>query len=315
MERIVLAAVRLGEMLVCGLPPRSVPVLAWLGGFVWYVCDRRRRRRCRANLRAAFGDSSEHASEASVRAVFRNMARVPLEALWFPRLFRTATQLERHCRFEGDWNEFGERAAHGGVMLSGHLGNWELGAHALRLYPVPVSVVVRRFAQAGLERRLSASRGGDEAVIPHRNALGGIRTALRSQRWVGIVGDQNAGWNAQYVPFFGLPASTAGAPAWIALEAGTSIFFGAVVRRRKAFAFTLRIQHLPAPSFDGDRRAAVQWVLERYMATLEAWIREAPTQYNWLHRRWKSRPPGESPSPRLPTYDHHRVPATGSEMR
>lgn len=293
-------------MFVRALPPRSIGPLAWIAGSLWYAVDGRRRRRCRANLTAAFGASSPHARGATIRRVFRNMARVPLEAICFPRVFASAEDVTRRCRFLGDWDAFREVAPQGGVMWSGHLGNWELGAHALRLYPVPVSVVVRRFAQAGLERRMAASRGGDEAVIPHRTALGGIRRALRAKRWVGIVGDQNAGWNAMFVPFFGLPASTAGAPAWLAMEEQATIFFGAVVRRDGPFAFDLHVKRLDTPAFDGDRRAAVTDVLTEYMAWLEARVREAPAQYNWLHRRWKSRPPGETPDPRLPSYDHHR---------
>ena len=305
-QRLLVAVVRLGETLLCSLPPRSVPALAWTLGTAWYAVDRRRRRRCRANLRAAFGEASPHSTEPAVRAVFRNMARVPLEAVWFPRMFSNAERVRARCTFLGDWQAFDDVASGGGVMFGGHLGNWELGAHALRAYPLPVSVVVRRFAQAGLERRLTASRGG--AVIPHRTAMGGIRAALRAKRWVGILGDQNAGGKAQWIPFFGLPASTAGAPAWIPLEAGAPIFVGAVIRRRGDFAFELHVARIDAPSFADDPRGAVTWVLERYMAQLESWIRLAPTQYNWLHRRWKSRPAGEVPDPRLPEYDHHRPP-------
>lgn len=306
MDRLLVALLRLGELLICSLPPRSVGPLAWTCGSLWYALDGRRRRRCRANLRAAFGADSAHATEAAVRAVFRSMARVPLEALWFPRIFRTEAQGWRRCAVRGDWDAFQACREEGGLLLGGHLGNWELGGQALQLIGVRISVVVRRFAQAGLERRLAASRGGRGVVIPHRTAVGGIRKAFAARRWVGVLGDQNAGWNAQFVPFFGLAASTAGAPVWLALEAGAPIFVGGVRRRPGAFRFELHLKRLALPE-TRDRRAAVATLLGEYMAVLETWIRDAPTQYNWLHRRWKSRPVGETPDPRLPVYDHHRV--------
>lgn len=304
-DRVLIIFVRLGEMLICALPPRSVPVLSWTLGSLWYAFDRRRRRRCRANLNAAFGKDAPEASEFHVREVFRNMARVPLEALWFPRLFATPEQMERRCVFEGDWDALRATEHTGGVMLGGHLGNWELGAHGLRINEVATSVVVRQFAQAQLERRLAASRGGDAVVIPHDAVLSGMRKALRAKRWVGVLGDQNAGWNAQFVPFFGIPASTATLPAWVALKGGQPVFIGAATRRAAFFSFTFHLAPAQPPPDLGPREATA-WTIEFYMATLEAWTRRAPTQYNWLHRRWKSRPPGEAPNPRLPVYDHHR---------
>ena len=308
-HRLLSWLIRLAELLVCSLPPAGVDALAGGAGTVWYALDGRRRRRCRANLRAALEAEPQ---EATVRAVFRNMARVPLESLWLPRLFATPAQVERRCVLHGDWEAMRPLIRDGGVILSGHLGNWELGTHALRAYGMKLSFVVRPFAQAVLEQRLATSRGGTTAVIPHHRLLSGVRSALRAQRWVGMLGDQNAGWNARFVPFFGIPASTAALPAWIAVKERVPLFLCAALRRATPFTYDVYAYRVPLEEQAGDRDTITQWVLTTYMETLASWIRKAPAQYNWLHRRWKSRPPSETiPPPRLPRYDHHR-PATGA---
>ena len=303
MDRALHLAARLGESLLRALPPRSVAALSWIIGTAWYALDRRRRKRCRANLLAVYG----LASAADVRTVFRNMARVPLEVIWFPRLMATKAQCDARYQRSGAWDGFATDQARGGLLLTGHLGNWEFGAHAMRHVPVRLAVIARRFAQAGLDQRLQGTRGGDEAVIEHRNALGSVRHALRDHRWIGIVGDQNAGWNGQFVPFFGMPASTAGAPSLVALREQAPVYFGAVRRLPGLLRFEVHLERAPGAA-TSDRRAALRALLIAYMAFLERRIQLDPLQYNWLHRRWKSRPPGEAPDPRLPQYDHHRPP-------
>ncbi len=304
------AFLHLGEMLVRGLPPAGALHLADLLGTVWYLVDGRRRRRASENLRIAFGDElAPSAQRALIRSVFRNMARVPFEGLFLPRLLGSRRAFERRCRLLGDVEQL---RAHldqqrPSVMVTGHLGNWEIAAHTVRLYPAPFAAVVRTIDNRHINRHVLRNRGGRRIVIGRRGALRTVVGALRRGTWVGFVADQNAGNTGEYVPFFGLPASTHGAPAWIACRASVPFFVGACMRRpHGVMAYDCHIRMLEHPLGQDADRADIRDLIARSMAQLEAWIRLDPAQYNWLHRRWKDRPEDEIPGPHLPRYDHHR---------
>jgi KDO2-lipid IV(A) lauroyltransferase len=298
---------------VRSLPPRAALALASAAGDVWHAVDGRRRGRVWENLRVAFGPPRDlEERRRFVRRVFRQMMRVPVEVLLFPRLLRGRRDLERRCRLLGDWDLVAEDRdrGRGGLIVTGHLGNWELGGRCVRLFPLPVRVVVRPIENPWLDASATRSRGGPGAVIRKEGALKETIRTLRGGGWVAIVADQNAGRRGVFLPFFGLEASTWATPAIVALKTGAPVYVGATVRRPgPELAFDVRIRRLEPTPAGLDENEAARLLLGRIVRTLEGWIREHPEQYNWLHRRWKSRPPGEPRSPDLPSYAAPAVPA------
>lgn len=307
------ALLRLGETLVRSLPPAAAMRLGDACGTVWYLVDGRRRRRAGENLRVAFGEPPNPATRRRlVHATFRSMARVPFESLFMPRMLGSHRRFERRCRLLGDVDRMLEDCDldRPGVLVTGHLGNWELTGHAIRLYPAPLAVVARPIENKYVNRHVLASRGGRRIVIGRRGALPSILKALRNGTWVGFVADQNAGNQGEFVPFFGLAASTHGAPAWIACREGVALYVGVCLRRPGTLMqFDFHCRRLEHPGGIDATPDDIRELIARSMAQLEAWIRLDPAQYNWLHRRWKDRPKGEVRGPHLPRYDHHRPPA------
>lgn len=304
-DRLSVAAVRFAQTLITSLPPASIGGVAWIAGSLWWCRDGRRRERIRQNLRAAFGTRYEGAEgRRMARRLFRNMIRVAIELFWFDRLLATRGQVDRHCTLHGDWPEPGED---NGVLFMGHLGNWELLVPVSRFHVGPLRPVARRIRNPGIERLATRSRGGPDRVIPKHGAYRDLVRSVREGWWVLVVGDQNAGRNALWIPFFGLPASTYETPARLALREGVPLDFVAVVRRPGGrFHFDLhreRMLERGEPRKDG---ATVQALTERLHARLEDWARKTPDQYNFLHRRWKDRPPVEPEGAYVPQYDHHR---------
>jgi KDO2-lipid IV(A) lauroyltransferase len=138
-----------------------------------------------------------------------------------------------------------------------------------------------------------------------------VVAAVRRGAWVGVLADQNAGRRGEFVPFFGLPASTFRFAATIAARHGFPVYFAAAIRRGGRFRYEYKIHRWQAP--EGlSRHDAERQILEAYSARLEAWAREVPEQYLWLHRRWKTRPPGEAPGPHLPAYPRRTPVAAAS---
>lgn len=300
------AAVRGVAAAVRALPPTTVPGLAWLGGTGWYLVDKRRRKRIDENLRVAFGASlSPAARRTRARAVFRSMARVPIEVLWFERLLRSPRQRARRLSIGGTWPE----PQPAGVAWGGHLGNWEVLVRAVDERLGRMRSVARRIDNPAIQELVTGARGGRSEVIDKHGAYRDLVRTIRGGDWVGIVGDQNAGAQGPFIPFFGLEASMHEAPARLALREGVPLVALAAVRRDgPVLAFDVEAEVLHPGGTSVRDPEAVTALLTRMSTWLEARVRAAPTQYNFLHRRWKDRPPGEAPGPHLPAYDHHRPP-------
>lgn len=184
-------------------------------------------------------------------------------------------------------------AAPGCIIVSGHLGNWELGAAYVAARGVAVDAVVRGIANPLVDAYVTRTRQAlGVGVVPDRDAIRHLPRAMRSGRMVGMLCDQDgAGLASTFVPYFGRLAKTPRGPAVFALRLGCPVIFAAVTRRpsgRYHFLFEpLEIERT------GDRDADVDRFVAHYTARLEAEVRQHPEQYFWQHRRWKRRPPGE----------------------
>ncbi len=111
--------------------------------------------------------------------------------------------------------------------------------------------------------------------------------ALKNKQAIGLVADQNAGMDAVFVDFFGKIAATHPGPAQLALKFGAPMVVGAAIRTAPA-QFKILAQQVEIKADD-----TVESLTQRHVKILESFIRQYPEQYFWLHRRWKTRPPGE----------------------
>jgi len=182
-------------------------------------------------------------------------------------------------------------ASHGrALVLTAHVGNWELLAVAHRLTGYPLAVVVRPLDSPwlnALAERLRRKSGVE--VIDKRGALKPVLRALAGGRMVGILLDQNAARReAVFVPFFGRAASTSKSLALLALRTGAPVV-PIFIRREAAGGHRVTILpglQAPAPSDEG----ALIELTRRCTETIEAAIRAGPEQWLWIHDRWRTRP-------------------------
>lgn len=307
LELVQYGGVLLVELLLRCLPPGAALGLADGAGWLWYTLDRRRRGRALASIGVARRGGLDVADEQALAlAACRSLIRVPFEMLLFGRYIRNARQMLARCRYRGDWRRLHEDLAsgRGGLFVSGHLGNWEAAAWGLRFLQVPCRVVVRPLENRFLDARATGSRGGEGGIIAKRGAVGQMLRTLKAGGWVAVMADQNAGRRGTYVPFFGLEASTYAAPAVLAVRADVPMYAAAILRLPGApVRFVLHLTRLPRPETTGAADAeAAERLLATFMRRLEAYVHLAPEQYNWVHRRWKTRPPGEASDAVLPDY-------------
>lgn len=291
------ALVLLARALDRALGPRRAGALAAaLGRFVY------RRLRIRAEvvesqLRRAFPDRDEAWIEATARGSYEHLGREGMMMLRLSRLGRGDILSVTEVTEGLQELRAAVRAGTGAVVVTGHLGNWEIGGASLAARGIPMDVVARRQANPLFDRLINDARAGlGMTVIGLGGATKGSLRALRRGHVVALVADQDARQRGLFVPFFGRPASTFRGPAVLALRSGAPVFMG-IATRRPDGGYRVRVRRIPVPdSADPER---TEWELTAALASaLESAVREEPAQYLWHHRRWKTKPPEGRPGGR-----------------
>jgi Kdo2-lipid IVA lauroyltransferase/acyltransferase len=254
-----------------------------------------RRGLVEGHLRQAFPDRPAAWVSATARAAYRHIGR---EAIGLLRLIRTGPREVLEATTVEGLEAFAAAVAEGRgvVLVTGHLGNWEIGGAALAVRGIPLHAVAQPQENPLFDRALGAMRERlGMRVIDRRRATPLALRALRAGRVVAFVADQDARGHGAFVPFFGRLASTHRGPALLALRTGAPVFLGTALREPGG-RYRIRLDRIPlepAPP-DGD---AVRAITAAFTARLEAAARQAPEQYFWFHKRWKTRPAEEQPAP------------------
>lgn len=222
-----------------------------------------------------------------VRANFLHYGLLVVEFLRI-RLLRT-NDIEKSVRLEGEGHLREAMALGKGVLiLSGHLGNYDLSAVALALNDFPIRIVSKPLKIKGIERFWMEERSvfGLEISL-NRNSIRGILEALKAGKGVVFVLDQHASNELVWVDFFGRSASTLPALAVLAQRTGAPVV-PVFTHRKPDGSHVITIQ--PAVPFEemDDRNEAVEHNTQRYTTLIEAAIRQHPEQWTWIHERWKA---------------------------
>jgi KDO2-lipid IV(A) lauroyltransferase len=277
------------------LPRRAV---LSLGGFIGALAgrlDRRHQTIARENLRRAFGSAMGDAErERVLRACWRHFGRITFDALLFPKLDKDA--LGSILKVEGLDNARDALSQGRGLLVfSAHYGHWEAGAYAMGLLDIPFAVIARPLDNPVLDRRLiELRRGSGNEVIPKRRAVRETLRALARGSGVAILIDQDAGAEGVFVPFFGRVASTTPTLALLALRTEAPIV-PVFAHVEADGTITVHIEPAVPVHPTGDRQADVVRLTGDCTAIVERWVRRSPEQWLWMHRRFKTRPPGEPP--------------------
>lgn len=266
------------------LPHRAARFLGGIGGEIAFLIDRRHRWVSGANLKLAFPELGSAERRRITRACFRNIGAMACDNLSLPRF--DAVETCRRLTLEG-WEHFDQAEAQGrGVLiLSAHLGNWEVLAHPMGLYRGGMHMVARPADNPWLDKELCylRERFGNHSILKRKAALG-MRRALRNRGKVAILIDQRVHRDEGIeVPFFGHPAVTTTLLAKLSLRTGAPVvpMFG-FPRPRGRFAVVAR----PAIQPEGEGDEAVAELTRRYMAVIEQEIRREPACWLWAHERW-----------------------------
>ena len=266
--------------------------LGWIVGVIF----RFRWRTVMDQLRIAFPEEDEKWRRNVARASFRHVGRQSVATFRIGRLgiagVRERTDMFGYEAMREAWAE-----GKGLIVSTGHFGNWEVGGASISAHGIPCNGVVQRQRNPLFDADLAATRARlGYRAIERKSAPKEVLRVLRKGGAVGFVGDQNIRRGGVFVDFFGKPAATARGTALFALRTGSPIFVGVA----KSVPGVPQRYHVTFEPVDfsptGDMDADVLELTRLHTKLLEKRVREAPEQYFWQHRRWKTQPPG-SPDP------------------
>jgi KDO2-lipid IV(A) lauroyltransferase len=288
-------AVRLAAALAARLPRGLVLGLGRALGRLLADLDRRHVEIARDNLRRAFPEWDETRVRRTARDVYAHFGLVLLDILWLGQ--RTREQVMSLVDVE-NLHYLDVMREGGGILVTAHLGNWELCGVTHGYVHRPVGVVARPLDNPALDRRLTVfrERSGNE-VIYKQKALAHVLRALRDRREVAFLIDQNVQEkDGIFIRFFDRPAAATTVVAALAVKTGCPVIGGHMVLLPSG-----RYRHVYDPPIrwtpTGDRQADIAALTQEMADMIERWVREAPEQWLWMHRRWKTQPAAPQPAP------------------
>jgi KDO2-lipid IV(A) lauroyltransferase len=254
------------------------------------------RRTALFNLRLAFPEWTDAKRRRVVRGLVRHLGWMAGEFSQFPKY--TCENIERIVVLDGFENfAAAERRGKGVLLLTGHMGAWELAPFAHALYGHPLHFLVRSIDNARVDALVNRYRclSGNAPIEKNQSARAMLKI-LREGGTVGILADQNTSLEeGVFVDFFGLPASTTTGLARLAPHTGAAVVPGYIYWDAALHKYRLRFEPAIGLVHTGDDATDIRENTARFTRVIENYARRHPDQWLWVHKRWKTRPPGEKP--------------------
>lgn len=247
------------------------------------------------NMRLALPDWSERERRRALFQTFRGFGRMMADFASFPHLNRNNIgDLMVYDGFE-HYARAQERGK-GVIFLTAHFGNWELSSFAHSLHGHTINFTVRPMDNPLLDGMITRYRclSGGRPIDKNDFARPALQ-ALKRGEAVGVLMDTNMlSGEGIFVPFFGRLACTTSAPARLARKTGAALVLGLTLWDSKLGKYRLRFEPVEwIPAADAEDEIRINTA--NFTRLIEECIRRHPDQWFWVHRRWKTRPPGEAP--------------------
>ena len=280
-----------------GLLPRGVArtIGASIGALAFLALPRLRRVGYR-NLQIAFPQLSRSEHTTILRAEYRSLGWQLGEFCQMRKY--TPENTQSFLRYDGLEHYLAARDAGQGVLiLTGHLGAWELSSFYHSLMGYPMSMVIRRLDNELVDHLVNDIRCQHGNKVLHKDDFArGLISAMRQGETVGILMDTNmTPPQGLFVDFFATPACTASGMARVALKTGAAVLPGFLLWEESSQSYVLHFGKPLDLIRSEDNEADIVANTALFNRVLEDYIRRYPQQWLWLHRRWKTRPEGEPP--------------------
>jgi Kdo2-lipid IVA lauroyltransferase/acyltransferase len=267
---------------------------AGIGWLAFHLLDRLRKVGFR-NLELAFPEKTASEREIILRKVYRNLGWLLAEFCQMSSY--TPEQASRFIQYDGLENYLAARDRGRGVLvLTGHLGAWELSSFYHSLMGYPMGMVIRRLDNPLVDEFVNRIRCLHGNRVMHKDDFArGLIASMRAGETVGILMDTNmTPPQGVFVPFFGVEACTASGMARIARKTEAAVVPGFLLWEERQQRYVLRFGKELNLVHTADSEADAVANTALFTSVIEGYVRDYPEQWLWMHRRWKTRPPGET---------------------
>ena len=271
----------------------NLDTACYLGRLLWKHYHRGRNRAL-DNLRASFPEKSECWIWQTGQRSFEHLVMLTVDVLFTPRMvgkynWRYYSRYKNTERIK--WLIKEER---GLLLITAHYANFEIIGYLLSLFGFNIYSIARPLDNKYLNKYLyGVRRRVGQKIIDKKGAAELMEKLTSTGATLCFIADQDAGRKGIFVDFFGRPASTYKSIGLLAITKNIPIGVGCSRRIDNRFFFEISVNRIIFPEEWADKDDPLKWVTAEYTKAIEQFVREDPTQYWWLHRRWKHRPRGE----------------------
>ncbi|MHC4644378.1 MAG: lysophospholipid acyltransferase family protein [Planctomycetota bacterium] len=265
----------------------------FLGRLLWKYYHRGRNRALE-NLRAAYPQKSDQWIRETGRRSFEHLAMLAIDVMFTPRLVKKNNWRQYSCFKNTERAKWMMKEGKGMLMVGAHYGNFEILGYLMGLFDFNVYSIARPLDNRFINKHLYGVRQQvGQRIIDKKGAAEMMQSTLSKGATLCFVADQDAGRKGIFVDFFGRKASTYKSIGLLAIMNNIPIGVGYSRRVDNRFFFEIGVQRIIFPEEWADKDDPLKWVTAEYTKAIEEFVRQDPTQYWWLHRRWKTRPKEE----------------------
>ncbi len=260
-------------------------------GRAMYKWDKRHRERATRNIALAFPEWSQAKIDRTCKASFEHFLQLAFEVIHTPRMIHKDSWPTRMTTADLGPALDIMNARQPVILLTGHLGNWEVLGYMLAVIGYEIDAIARPIDNPMINDWLLGIREKrGMRIITKWDATGRMLEVLRNGGALGFIADQNAGDKGMFVPFFGRLASSYKSIGLLAIRKQVPVVCGYAQKSGSGFHYELGVADVIRPEDWQDRHDPLYYITARYARAIENMVRLRPDQYLWMHRRWKSRP-------------------------
>ena len=265
----------------------------FLGRLLWKHYHRGRKRALE-NLRASFPEKSEKWLRQTGRRSFEHIMMLAIDVLFAPRRV-TKHNWRNYSRYRNtERTKWLMQEGRGLMMVTGHYGNFEIIGYIMSLFGFNIYSIARPLDNKFISRYLYGLRQrAGQTILDKKGAARMMEQIVSKGATLCFIADQDAGKKGIFVDFFGRKASTYKSIGLIAITYNIPIVVGYCRRIDNRFYFEFGANRIIFPQEWADKDNPLEWITAEYTKAIEEFIREDPSQYWWVHRRWKHRPKNE----------------------
>lgn len=285
MEQVTYIFFKIFKFIINLIPERINYYLAHgLGSLLYYVVKERRELAVK-NIKSSLNVSDSRAQELA-KEVFQDLALKFVEILQLEQ--KSLTELKENVTVEGEeYLKEIYQSEKGAVLFTGHFGNWELLGVYLSAVGYPITAIARDYKNDYIYEEVMKIRQSKGAEVFNRSEIKKALKALLRQKFLLILGDQDAHQDGEFMQFFDRPASTPLGPVKLAQRSNSYIV--PIYLVREGFNDYRLIVKEPLEIAKDAPLEEQRDVLQQLTTSLEAVIRDYPSQWLWVHRRWKTK--------------------------